>query len=83
MIVYKVELWCDGECSTRYLGTSKGEVPAALPQLAFNLIQRAKAEGWTQDGNSLWCPSCVRLLHPGPAPSASQYRRDGRVGGGK
>jgi hypothetical protein len=60
MIAYRVEVWCDGDCFTRFLKTTPTNNPVAMPQLALDLSARAACEGWTADGTAIFCPACTR-----------------------
>lgn len=58
MIVYRAEIWCDGQCQE---GSGKG-IPhddhLSLPSLARNLTAIRVKEGWTTDWTKHWCPTC-------------------------
>jgi hypothetical protein len=82
MLAFRIEIWCDGDCCTRYLGTTTHIDPSRLPQLGTALIERARQEGWTLQGSLIWCPRCVRALRPEEVVTVA-VSRDIRVGGGK
>lgn len=75
---FRVELWCSGECSRRYLMTIATDAIDKIPKIGLDLIRRAERDGWTQDGTAGWCPACTRQVR---AEAAALCVRDVKGGG--
>lgn len=79
MIAYRVEVWCDGDCFTRFLKTTPTNNPPALSQLAVKLAASAVLEGWTADGAAIFCPACTRQRNAEEqAQSVANYKEQTR-----
>ena len=79
MIAYRVELWCSGDCFTRFLQTLPTHDLSKLPQLALNLTAIATRGGWTPDGTAMFCPRCTRQRKDeDQAQSVANYKEQTR-----
>ena len=77
MIGYRVELWCAGDCSTRYLQTILHDDPNTLTPVARKLIESARVDGWVEDRAAHFCPRCQRERHPVPDMTVADAKRAG------
>ena len=85
MIAYRVVIFCDGDCGSRYLTVASHVDLAGVPSLVPPLIEKARHDGWTVDGDghSHWCPVCVRSLRAEvvAAPASVRAAKDGGLVG--
>lgn len=73
MIIFRVELQCDG-CKTGFCGRTHDD-PLALAELGSDLLKLAAEDGWAIDGAAQWCPKCIR---PGAETAAQMEDTDRR-----
>jgi hypothetical protein len=76
---FRVEVWCSGECSSRYLQTITTADPSELETLGASLTAAACRDGWTSDRKAIWCPSCTRERHAEDnAATVAQFKAEAR-----
>jgi hypothetical protein len=58
MIVYRVELWCDG-CMRSHVRSMRYHDRTKLTDAAYYVIERAELDHhWITDGLEHYCPQC-------------------------
>ena len=81
-IIYRIELWCSGDCCTRHMDTIPVTDLSTVDQASRGLLRRAVRGGWAEDGSSAFCPRCQRDIAAGCPIHGAEPKRV-RVGGGR
>lgn len=57
MIVYRVELWCDG-CHREVFHVRIPATYMSIPSSSEKVVRQSESEGWLTDAGEHFCPKC-------------------------